>query len=151
MFMWLCKWSICDRLLAESALCHLLDIAAFTWCLLFICLELELSNKITWSYNPHRTFSFPLYLPRDRNQLVQHNYFYSVLHYFCSRYPHRHQLCVDSCVRQLSLFGLILSSASDLGLPKHHCRERSHLSQIFLFCVALLSTNFPLKVRLRQH
>ena len=34
---------------------------------------------------------------------------------FRYRYPHRHQLCADSCVRQFSLFGLILLSASDLG------------------------------------
>ena len=73
------------------------------------------------------------------------NYFHSVLLHFCSRYPHRHQLCVDSHVRQFSLCGLILVSAFNLGLPKHHCRERSHLSQIFLFCLALLLANFSLE------
>ena len=73
------------------------------------------------------------------------NYFHSVLLYFCSRYPHRHQLCVGSHVRQFSLCGLILVSAFNLGLPKHHCRERSHLSQICLFCLALLLANFSLE------
>ena len=101
-------------------------------------------NRIAYNY-PYRTFPFPLCLPQDRNQLVQHNYFHSVLLHFCSRYPHRHQLCVDSHVRQFSLCGLILVSAFNLGLPKHHCRESSHLSQIFLFCLALLLANFSLE------
>ena len=38
---WLCQWSIYYRLSAEIALCHLLNLAALTWRLLFICLELD--------------------------------------------------------------------------------------------------------------
>ena len=152
---WLCQWSIYYRLSAESALCHLLDLAALTWRLLFICLELGHNSLLITKQGhmilqslSHLSFPFVSSPGSESIGTTQLFLFRAASLLFRYRYPHRHQLCADSCVRQFSLFGLILLSASDLGLPKHTCRKWSHLSQIFLFCVELLLTNFSLEIRL---
>ena len=54
---WLCQWSICYRLSAKSASCHLLDLAALTWRLLFICLELR-HNPLLITKQGHMNLQF---------------------------------------------------------------------------------------------
>ena len=53
----LCQWSICYRISAKSALCHLLDLAALTWRLLFICLELG-HNPLLITKQGHMNLQF---------------------------------------------------------------------------------------------
>ena len=75
---------------------------------------LQLLSPIFFGLPITRTFfRFPLKVRVIESRL----YFHSVLLHFCSSYsyPHCQQLCADSRVRQFSLFGLILISASDLA------------------------------------